>query len=73
MDKVDNKIIYDRIVELVEILIDKNMRIEMSKDPNEITRLQRQIEATDRHLDKLVYELYGMTDEEIKIVENNTE
>ncbi len=73
VDKVDNKIIYDRIVELVEILIDKNMRIEMSKDPNEITRLQRQIEATDRHLDKLVYELYGMTDEEIKIVENNTE
>jgi len=30
---------------------------------------QRQIDATDREIDKLVYELYGLTDEEIKIVE----
>jgi hypothetical protein len=30
--------------------------------------LQRQIEATDGQVDKLVYELYGLT-EEIKIVE----
>jgi len=30
---------------------------------------QRQIEATDREIDKLVYELYGLTQEEIKIVE----
>jgi hypothetical protein len=31
--------------------------------------IQRQIEATDRQIDQLVYELYGLTDEEIKIVE----
>ena len=30
---------------------------------------QRQIEATDREIDKLVYELYELTQEEIKIVE----
>jgi len=29
----------------------------------------RQVEATDAAIDKLVYELYGLTDEEIKIVE----
>jgi hypothetical protein len=28
---------------------------------------QRQIEATDRRIDQLVYELYGLTDEEIAI------
>ncbi len=33
------------------------------------TLLQRQIEATDKEIDKLVYELYGLTEEEIKIVE----
>ena len=33
------------------------------------TVLQRQIEATDRQIDRLVYELYGLTDEEIGIVE----
>jgi hypothetical protein len=30
---------------------------------------QRQIDATDREIDKLVYELYGLTEEEIKVVE----
>jgi hypothetical protein len=27
------------------------------------------VDATDREIDKLVYELYGLTQEEIKIVE----
>jgi hypothetical protein len=31
--------------------------------------IQRQIEATDRQIDELVYELYGLTEEERKIVE----
>jgi len=31
--------------------------------------LQRQIDAIDRQIDKLVYELYGWTDEEMGIVE----
>jgi hypothetical protein len=29
----------------------------------------RQIDATDRQIDRLVYELYGLTEEEIRIVE----
>jgi hypothetical protein len=33
------------------------------------TMLQRQIDATDQQIDGLVYELYGLTDEEIAIVE----
>jgi hypothetical protein len=31
--------------------------------------LQRQIETTDKQIDNLVYQLYGLTEEEIKIVE----
>ena len=38
-------------------------------NPERKTRLQREIEATDRQIDQLVYELYGLTEEEIKIVE----
>jgi hypothetical protein len=33
------------------------------------TTIQRQIDATDAQIDKLVYELYGLTEDEIKIVE----
>ena len=36
------------------------------------TTLNRQIEATDRQIDELVYELYGLTKEEIKIVESGS-
>ena len=34
---------------------------------------QRQIEATDQDIDALVYELYGLTEQEIAIVERRTE
>jgi hypothetical protein len=34
--------------------------------------IQRLIEATDRPIDKLVYHLYDLTEEEIQIVETAT-
>ena len=34
--------------------------------------IKRQIDATDKQIDQLVYDLYGLTDEEIKIVEEAT-
>jgi hypothetical protein len=40
-----------------------------AKTPQERSVLQRQIDATDRQIDQLVYELYGLTDAEIRIVE----
>jgi ClpP class serine protease len=43
-----------------------------AKTPDDKTRLQRQIDATDRQIDQLVYELYGLTEEEIKVVEEAT-
>ncbi len=39
--------------------------------PQEQTALSRQIAATDREIDQLVYKLYGLTDEEIRIVEES--
>jgi len=34
-----------------------------------MTNIQRQINNTDKKIDKLTYALYGLTEEEIKIVE----
>ena len=39
------------------------------KTAHEKTALQRQIDATDKQIDELVYELYGITEEERKIIE----
>ncbi len=36
----------------------------------EINNLQTQITQTDQQIDQMIYELYGLTDEEIRIVEN---
>jgi hypothetical protein len=33
--------------------------------------LKATIDATDKAIDKMVYELYGLTQEEIQVVENN--
>jgi hypothetical protein len=39
-----------------------------SKEGHEQTALQRQIEVMDEQIDALVYELYWLTEEEIRIV-----
>ncbi len=37
------------------------------------TSIQRQIDATDRQIDRLVYELQDLTDDEINILEEATQ
>jgi hypothetical protein len=39
------------------------------RTPQEQELVKREIESTDRQIDALVYELYGLTEEEIRIVE----
>ena len=41
--------------------------------PADCELYQRQIDATDQQIDALVYELHGLTEQEIKIVEERTE
>jgi hypothetical protein len=42
-----------------------------AKTPHEQKSLETQIARADRQIDSLVYELYGLTPEEIKIVEQD--
>jgi len=63
---------HDQMVELVEGMLQLHAGLAAAKTPDEKKTLQRQIDATDRQIDQLVYELYGLTDDEIKIVEEAT-
>ena len=45
----------------------------VAKTGHEKEALQRQIDATDRQIDRLVYDLYGLSEEEVQIVEEATE
>jgi hypothetical protein len=49
-----------------------NRFIRTVKTSHEQTSLRRRIEATDQRIDHLVYELYGLTAEEVNIVEQAT-
>lgn len=62
---------HGKMVELVERMLDLNKKLPELKTPHEKTVLQNQIDATDKQIDKLVYELYSLTDDEIAIVEGN--
>jgi hypothetical protein len=63
---------HDQMVGLVDRMLSLNKQLLTAKTAHEKTILQRQIDATDRQIDRLVYELYGLTDEEIKIIEEQT-
>lgn len=45
--------------------------LKSAQNPQEADRLTREAESTDRAIDSLVYKLYGLTEEEIKIVEGD--
>ena len=47
----------------------QNAEFRGARTPQEQEMVKREIESTDRQIDALVYELYGLTEEEIKIVE----
>ncbi len=60
---------HDKMVVLVEQMLDLNTRLQSAKLPNERDLLSRQIAATDRQIGQLVYELYNLSSDEIAIIE----
>ena len=64
---------HDRMVSLVETMLTLHKQLAATRTPQEQTALERQIAATDAQIDQLVYELYGLTADEIKIVEGKAE
>ena len=47
-------------------------RLSAEKLPQRREQIQREIDATDRQIDRLVYQLYGLSEEEILVVEEAT-
>ena len=64
---------HDRMVELVNRMLSLHKQLDQVNTDHEKNALQRQIDIIDRQIDALVYELYELTNEEIKIVEETME
>jgi hypothetical protein len=57
------------MVSEVERMTGLHEQLGSAKTPNERTMLERQVEAVDGQIDGLVYELYGLSEEEVRVVE----
>jgi hypothetical protein len=64
---------HDRMVSLVEGMLDLNKKLAAAHLSSEKEMLKRRIDATDAAIDRLVYELYGLSEEEVAIVEQSVQ
>jgi hypothetical protein len=70
---------HDKLVKLMQRMLDPSAgsgqalhkQLPKAKTPHEQESLQRQIAATDGQIDALVYELYGLTEDEIRLVDGD--
>lgn len=53
-------------------MLDLHKQFAAARTPSDQTAIQCQSDATDHQIDLLVYKLYGLTDDEIRIVEEAT-
>ena len=69
--KVIDKDSQQPFIELVDELEKLNSELDSAKSPKEKKLLKQEIKFYEDKINQLVYELYGLNDEEIKIIEEN--
>ena len=70
-DKPDDKARHDRMVALVTEMLELHKHLSLAKTDQEKRLINQEIESTDRQIDSLVYGLYGLTADEIAVVEES--
>lgn len=71
-DNLPDKTRHDRMVSLVRHMVGLNRYLPQAKTGQECRLVQQEIDATDVRIDALVYELYGLTAEEIVVIEESS-
>ena len=66
---ISHRVRHDGVAELAESMVTLHKQLAAAKSEAQKTVVQRQIDATDAEIDQLVYDLYGLTAEEIAVVE----
>jgi len=69
LKKPADKSRHDKLVVLVDKLLGLMPKLRAATSDSEKAVLQNAVTATDQQIDQLVYELYGLTPEEIQLVE----
>jgi hypothetical protein len=71
-ENADERRMRDRIIALVRRMLSLNRQLADAKNPPSETPLRRQLEAADREIDRLVFDLYGLTEEDVRIATGET-
>jgi len=66
-----NEEYFPKINDLAKQIIESKKQLAKAKTENEKEYLEKKCDSLDRQIDNLVYELYDLTEQEIKIVESN--
>ncbi len=61
-----------RMGKLVDSMLTLHEKLAETRSDHEKTILRRKIKATDQQIDRLVYELYGLTEEEIAVAQDTS-
>jgi hypothetical protein len=69
LEASEGKKLHDRMVQLVEKMLTLMPKVRAATGDAEKAILRNAVDATDQQIDELVYELYGLTKEEIALVE----
>lgn len=69
LQKPNDKVVQNQLVNLVDSMLTFHRQLASARSAAQRKVIQRQIEATDADIDRLVYDLYGLSAEEIAIVE----
>jgi hypothetical protein len=62
---------HDKLVALVDTMLELQKKYHEGRMERDKELYERQIKIVDAQIDRLVYDLYELTEEEIKVVEEN--
>ena len=63
-----HKEVHDKIVVLVDNIIELNKKVNTEKNPNSLNMINRQILACEKQLDNLIFSIYNLNDDEKRII-----
>lgn len=67
----NDKSSHDQMINLVDQMLETQKLLHSAKTDHDCETYQKKADLIDGQIDRLVYELYGLTEEEIRIVEGN--
>lgn len=69
LPRKSNNSVNEKLFSLVTQILTAKKQLQQAKTEGDKNYLERKCERIDKEIDQLVYQLYGLTEDEVKIVE----